>query len=114
MKPRDVLLAAGILVGLVAIVKAAQVALTADFYAALAATGTALLASPAMRLLTIVAIVLWCLACIAMAWERAEERYRERLEEERLIREGEARSRRVRREIEEATSNRNDRGQSAA
>lgn len=114
MKPRDVLLAAGILVGLVAIVKALQLALTADFYAALATVAMALVASPAMKLLTATAVVLWCLACIAMAWERAEERYRERLEEERLIREGEARSRRVRRGIEEATQPRNDRGANAA
>lgn len=119
MKTKDVLLASFIIVGLVACVKAAQVALTPEFWDWLATASFALVASDAMKFLTAVAVVLWCLACIAMAWERAEERYRERVESdrarraaERLERESHARSLRVRQEIEEAT--RNDRGQSAA
>lgn len=119
MKTKDVLLASFIVVGLVACVKAAQVALTPEFWEAIATAGLALVASPAMKLLTAVAVVLWCLACIAMAWEWAEGRQRERVESDRarraadrLEREGHARGLRVRQEIEEAT--RNDRGQSAA
>lgn len=110
MKTKDVLLASFLIVGLVAMVKAAQVALTPEFYDALATASLALIASDAMKLLTGTAVILWCLACIAMAWERAEERYRERREQdrarreaERLELEGHARSLRVRREIEEAT-----------
>lgn len=119
MKTKDVLLASFILVGLVACVKAAQVALTPEFWDWLAVASFALVASPAMKFLTAVAAVLWCLACIAMAWERAEERYRERVESdkarrtaERLEREAHARSLRVQQEIEEAA--RNDRGPRAA
>ena len=119
MKTKDVLLASFIVVGLVACVKAAQVALTPEFWDWLATASFALVASDAMKFLTGVAVVLWCLACIAMAWERAEERYRERVEADRARRaaerieaQGHTRSLRVRQEIEEAT--RNDRGPSAA
>lgn len=69
-----------IALGIAAIVKAAQVALTPDFYAALADAGTRLLASSGFGFLVAGAGCVFCLSLCAAAWERAQRRY-EREEE---------------------------------
>lgn len=64
--------------GLAAIVKAAQVALTPEFYAALADAGTRLLASSGFGFLAAGAGCVFCLSLCAAAWERAQRRYERR------------------------------------
>ena len=78
MKTRSYLLVLTISLGLAACVKAAQVALTPEFYAALADAGTRLLASSGFGFLAAGAGCVFCLSLCAAAWERATRRYERR------------------------------------
>lgn len=60
--------------GLATIVKAAQVALTPETWAALVTVGERLLASSGFGFLLVATTCLFLLSCAAAAWERAERR----------------------------------------
>lgn len=113
MKTKDVLLAAGILVAIVAIVKAAQVSLTPEFWNWLAVAVPRLVASHGMRFLAGVALLLLAFGYADFLRERwraireDDERAAARL---RQIREEQARAAL----LDPLDHDRNDRGSHAA
>lgn len=78
MRPKHYWLLVACSLGLAACVKAAQVALTPEFYAALADAGTRLLASSGFGFLVAGTGCVFCLSLCAAAWERAQRRYERR------------------------------------
>ncbi|HQN09902.1 MAG TPA: hypothetical protein PK569_20235 [Thermoanaerobaculia bacterium] len=69
---RRLLLVLTVSLGLATIVKAAQVALTPETWAALVTVGERLMASSGFAFLLVGTVCAFLLSCAAAAWERAE------------------------------------------
>lgn len=118
---RQLVLLVAFAVCMTLIVKIAQLALVPDFFLALEGLGRRVIENLVVQSLLVTLGFVWLISLCACAWERMEREYVRRTGEDearreanRLEQEGHVRSLRVRREIEEATKERNDRGQSAA